>query len=211
MDNVTGNNLNQDIETHNNADPITQEPGLNPIGTAIGGSSGGVAGAALGSIGGPLGMLIGGAVGAVIGGVAGSSAVEILDPTVEYDYWRENYTTRPYYNADYDYEVDYHPAYTVGYASRVKYPKTTHFEDVESELEQRWQEVKGESRLDWLQAKEMVRDGWDKTDARMCSETYQPQSNANYAVHGHNIDKDKNKPRPVTNGNNIVAGIVEDN
>ncbi len=175
--------VNHNEAVHDNADPITGEPGSHPIGTVVGGTGGAVAGAAIGALGGPLGMLIGGAIGAVVGGVTGSSVGEMLDPTVEYEYWQETHTTRPYYHTDYDYETDYHPAYAVGYASRVHYPKTARFEDAELELEQRWHEVKGESRMTWLQAKDMVRDGWDKTHARMNGDTYEPIAYPHYVGH----------------------------
>jgi uncharacterized protein (TIGR00106 family) len=36
-------------------------------------------------------------VGAVVGAVGGHEAAEALDPTVETNYWRQNYNTRPYY------------------------------------------------------------------------------------------------------------------
>ena len=204
-------NINRTVVVNDNADPITGEPGSHPIGTAIGGTGGAAAGAAIGAIGGPLGMLIGGAIGAIVGGVAGSSVGEMLDPTVEYEYWQETYTTRPYYQADFDYDTDYHPAYAVGYASRTHYPKTTRFEEVEAELEQRWYEVKGDSRMTWLQAKDMVRDGWEKTNARLHGETYQPKEYVHYAGHREPIQPvhhGEDKPHPVATGTGALSGVA---
>lgn len=149
-------NVNPDL----NPDPITGEAGSHPVGTAVGGLGGAAAGAAIGSIAGPLGTLIGGAIGAVVGGGAGHSAGEAIDPTVEGDYWRTQYTNTAYYNKDYTYDTDYQPAYAVGYANRAKYPATTKFEEVEADLENSWNTVKGESHLAWQDAKHAARDAW---------------------------------------------------
>ena len=204
-------NINRNTVINDNADPITGEPGSHPIGTAVGGTGGAAAGAAIGAVGGPLGMLIGGAIGAIVGGVAGSSVGEMLDPTVEYDYWQEAHTERPYYVADYNYETDYHPAYAVGYATRAHYPKTARFEDHESELEQRWNEVKGASRMTWLQARGAVRDGWDKTHARLNGEVYEPKEYVHYAGHRAPIEaihSGEDKPHPVATGTGALSGAA---
>ena len=204
-------NINRNTVINDNADPITGEPGSHPIGTAVGGTGGAAAGAAIGAVGGPLGMLIGGAIGAIVGGVAGSSVGEMLDPTVEYDYWQEAHTERPYYVADYNYETDYHPAYAVGYATRAHYPKTARFEDHESELEQRWNEVKGASRMTWLQATDAVRDGWDKTHARLNGEVYEPKEYVHYAGHRAPIEaihSGEDKPHPVATGTGALSGAA---
>lgn len=143
-----------------NRDPITNEPGSHPVGTAAGGVSGAAIGATIGAIGGPLGSLIGGAIGAVVGGKAGHEVAEGIDPTGEDNYWREGHTTTNYYNKDYSYENDYQPAYAVGYANRAKYDHNTRFEDVENDLERSWNEVKGKSRLAWADARNAARDAW---------------------------------------------------
>lgn len=145
-----------------NADPITGQPGSHPVGTGIGAAGGAAAGAAIGAIGGPLGALIGGAIGAVIGGGAGKAAAEAIDPTIEEAYWRAEYANAPTYVDGYDFDRDYHPAYAVGYANRHRYPEDARFEDHESELERSWNEVKGESRLAWTDAKVAARDAWNR-------------------------------------------------
>lgn len=143
-----------------NRDPVTGEPGSHPVGTAAGGVGGAAIGATIGAIGGPLGSLIGGAIGAVVGGKAGHEAAEGIDPTGEDTYWRDSHTTSTYYNKDYTYENDYQPAYAVGYANRAKYDTNTRFEDVETDLERSWNEVKGESRMLWSDARNAARDAW---------------------------------------------------
>jgi uncharacterized protein (TIGR02271 family) len=64
-----------------NRDPITQEPGAHPVGTATGAAAGGVAGAAAGSVAGPVGTGVGAAAGAVIGGLGGKAVAESFNPT----------------------------------------------------------------------------------------------------------------------------------
>ncbi|MFO1382860.1 MAG: hypothetical protein U1E92_04960 [Moraxella osloensis] len=65
--------------------------------------------------------------------------------------------------------------HAVGYANRAKYPAGTTFDSVESDLERSWHEVKGSSRLAWQDAKEAIRDGWDRTDARISGQEYSPR------------------------------------
>lgn len=177
-------NLPREERKELNADPITGEPGSHPVGTGLGAAGGAAAGAAigaaatgagavatgaaLGSTAGPVGAIVGGIVGAVAGGALGHAAAEAMDPTVEDAYWRQNYTSTPYYQAsqntisDLDYDRDYQSAYRLGYENRNRYPAHQRFEDVESDLGQSWEEVKGESRLKWEQAKQASRDAWDR-------------------------------------------------
>lgn len=143
-----------------NRDPITGEPGSHPVGTAAGGVGGAAVGAAVGSIAGPLGALIGGAIGAAVGGSAGHNVAEGINPTDEDTYWRDSHNTTAYYNKDYTYDKDYQPAYAVGYANRARYDANTRFEDVESDLERSWNEVKGESKMLWADARNAARDAW---------------------------------------------------
>lgn len=77
-------------------------------------------------------------------------------------YWGDNYKNAPYYNQDYDYERDYRAAYAAGYSNRAKYDSNAKFEEVESELEQSWQQSKGDSRLEWSEARHAVSDAWHR-------------------------------------------------
>ncbi len=151
-----------------NRDPITDAPGAHPIGTGIGAAIGGAAaamgtgaaiGAATGTVVGPVGTVIGAAVGAIVGGLAGKGVAEMIDPTVEETYWRENYTSRPYVDgASYD---DYGPAYKYGVSSYSKHAGRS-FDEVENDLSRDWNSVRGNSRLDWNRAKPASRDAWDR-------------------------------------------------
>jgi len=145
-------NSPKEVRDDLNADPITGEPGAHPIGSAAG----------------PVGTAVGGVVGAVVGGLAGHGVGEVVNPTEEEAYWRENSLNTPYYTeartsySDLDYDRDYHTAYQVGYENRAHYDANTRFEDAESDLRIKWEQVKGESRLNWEQAKYAIRDAWNR-------------------------------------------------
>lgn len=146
-----------------NPDPITGAPGSHPVGTGVGAALGGAAaGAAAGTAVGPVGTVVGAAVGAVAGGYAGKAAAEYIDPTVEDAYWRENYSSRPYYESNVDYE-HYAPAYRYGWESRQRYPDRR-YEDVEPELERGWSNARGGSSLGWEKARHATRDAWHRVE-----------------------------------------------
>src|SRR3954454_6291356 len=95
---MSSNKRDEHVEADTNPDPITGEHGSHPVGVGLGGAAGGAAAGALGgAVGGPVGAAVGAVVGAVAGGLAGKGVAESIDPTVEDAYWRENYTSRPYY------------------------------------------------------------------------------------------------------------------
>ncbi len=155
------NNSQKSIDVDDNRDPITGTPGSHPIGTGIGAVLGGAAaGAATGTVAGPVGTVIGAALGAVVGGLAGKGVAEAIDPTAEDAYWRENYKDRPYAGGDASYD-DYQPAYGFGVDSYTRY-KGRRFEEVEPDLSRTWDHARGESRLDWNDAKAATRDAWDR-------------------------------------------------
>ena len=153
-------NENRDM----NRDPITGTPGSHPLGTGVGAAGGALAGSAVGALFGPIGMLIGGVAGAIGGGAAGHSVAERVDPTGEADYWRSNFSTRPYYLSDYDYDTDYAPAYSFGSDMRAKYGNREWDDALEADLRSGWEKVKAKSRLTWENAKDAVRDAWDRDD-----------------------------------------------
>lgn len=146
-----------------NRDPISGQPGAHPIGTGAGAGAAGATGAAIGgAVGGPIGAVVGAAVGAVAGGLAGKGAAELVNPTVEDAYWRDNYRTRPYAKADLGYET-YQPAYKYGWESRSRYAGKS-YDDVETDLERGWESAKGTSKMAWSEAKGAVRDAWHRVD-----------------------------------------------
>ena len=147
-----------------NEDPITGEPGAHPVGSGLGAAAGGaVAGAAAGAVGGPIGAAVGAAVGGVAGGLAGKAIAEQIDPTVEAAYWKSNYKERSYTDSSLDYS-HYDPAYRYGWESRGQYDESD-FDAVESDLERNWSTKRGDSQLQWKQARPATKDAWERTNS----------------------------------------------
>lgn len=145
-----------------NRDPLTGTPGSHPVGTAAGAVAGAVAaGAAAGTMAaGPVGTLVGAAVGAVAGGLAGKGIAEMIDPTVEERYWKDNYSSRSYVPSGASYN-DYGPAYRYGYETYPKYHGRA-FDEIERDLASDWDRVKGTSRLSWNEAKYATKDSFQR-------------------------------------------------
>ena len=82
--------------------------------------------------------------------------------------WRTEYTNRPYYSDirselhDIDYDRDLRSAYELGQNARIEYGENAGFEDSESDLKVKWEEIKAESRLKWEHAKYAVKDAWNR-------------------------------------------------
>jgi hypothetical protein len=146
-----------------NLDPISGEPGSHPVGTGAGAAGTAAVGAAIGAVvGGPIGFALGGTVGAVAGALAGHEVAETVNPTTEDSYWRDNYSTRPYFHADRDYSV-YQPAYRYGWEARDNL-KDRKWDDVESELDAGWMQRRGASMLEWDEARPAAMDAWNRLD-----------------------------------------------
>ena len=147
-----------------NRDPITGEAGSHPVGTGVGAAGGAAAGAAAGAaVGGPAGALVGGTVGALAGGAAGHAAGEALDPTVEAQYWRENYSRRPYYEPGTDFST-YEPAYRYGWESATDPTyQNLGFDEAEPRLRSGWD--RGSPGRHWHRSRDAVRDAWDRARA----------------------------------------------
>jgi hypothetical protein len=101
-------------------------------------------------------------IGAVAGGLAGKGVAESIDPTVEDNYWRENYAQRPYYDQNTSYD-DYRPAYRYGWESRAKHASRS-FDEAEPELRRDWESAKDRSQLAWDKAKHATRDAWNRIE-----------------------------------------------
>ena len=149
-----------------NRDPITGSPGAHPVGTGIGAAAGGAAaGAAIGTVAGPLGTAVGMAVGAVVGGLAGKGLAELIDPTAEDAYWREQYRTRSYVDRNDSYEA-YRPAYRTGYEGYSRY-KGRSFDEAEPDLHRDYQKSQGSTGVVWDKAKRAAKDAWDRVERAM--------------------------------------------
>jgi phage tail tape-measure protein len=157
MNKTTSKNKPESNDT--NPDPITGAPGSHPVGTGVGAAGAGAAGMAIGAMAGPVGAVVGAVAGAVAGGLVGKAAAEVVDPTAEDAYWRENHAQRPYATgADY---ATYQPAYRYGWEARSRYPDRD-FSEVERELETEWATSRGQTNLEWPDAKLAARDAWNR-------------------------------------------------
>ena len=143
-----------------------------PVGTTVGAAGGGVGGAAAGAalgtalapgVGTAIGAVAGAVGGAVAGGAVGHGVAEAINPAEEDNYWRMNYTSRPYYSAEYNFDEDYAPAYRYGVESYSRH-RGSRYDDVESNLGSGWDRAKGKSRLGWEKAKSATRDAWHKVE-----------------------------------------------
>jgi hypothetical protein len=162
---TTGTTTTTTTEHHDvNPDPLTGEPGAHPVGTGVGAATGGTVGAVIGgAVGGPLGAMVGAAVGGVAGGLAGKGISESVNPTEEDAFWRDHYSTRPYYSSGRTYD-DLQPAYRYGWEARTRHEDRS-WNDVEPDLGREWNQRHG-SRLDWNDARYATQDAWNRVDAR---------------------------------------------
>ena len=111
---------------------------------------------------GPLGTAVGAAVGAVVGGLGGKAVAEGVNPTAEENYWRDNYQQEPYYRSGTTFD-DYAPAYRLGLDAPNRYGDRS-FDDVESVMEHDYSTLRGQSRLEWEDAKHATRAAWDRIE-----------------------------------------------
>ena len=143
-----------------NPDPITGAPYSHPVGTALGSAGGAGAGALAGAaVGGPVGAVVGAVAGAVIGAAGGHATGEALDPTVETNYWRANYKTRPYYKEGRPFG-DYETAYRYGWENAATKKDLTFEEAEKAHLASGWTTARGETRHSWADARDASRDAW---------------------------------------------------
>jgi hypothetical protein len=147
-----------------NRDPITGAPGAHPVGVGIGTAGGATIGAAVGSFAGPGGTAVGAAVGGVVGGLTGKSLAESINPTVEDEYWRENYGARPYVKEGVQYS-DYQPAYQFGWEGRSRFENLT-WDEAEPKLREEWR-LKDDRVLEWSKASPAVKDAWYRIEREM--------------------------------------------
>ena len=85
------------------------------------------------------------------------------DWTREDTYWRQNYTARPYFSENQDYGT-YQPAYRYGVnAANDPANANKRFEELDQrQLETGWNQNRGDSTLDWSEARDAVRDSYNR-------------------------------------------------
>lgn len=141
--------------------------GDHPVGTGVGAVAGAAAaGAATGAMAGPVGAAVGAAIGAAAGGLAGKGIADIVDPTMEDEYWRQNFADRSYIDGGFTYDQDYGPAYRYGVNAFERYGDRP-FDACEVDLARGWESARGGSRLDWERARPAARDSWSRVDERV--------------------------------------------
>jgi len=154
-----------DVPPHGdrNPDPITNAPGSHPVETGIGAAVAGAAsGMAVGAVTGPVGAAIGAAAGAVAGGLAGKGIGELIDPTTEDNWLRDNYKTRPYVREGDSFETHL-PAYRYGAEAEARYGAED-YTTLEERIAADW---KAEERggMTWDRANGAVRDAYERSSA----------------------------------------------
>jgi hypothetical protein len=144
-----------------NPDPITDQPGSHPIETGVGAAVGGAAsGLAVGAVAGPVGAAIGAAVGAVAGGLAGKGVGEMIDPTTEDNWLRDNFKSRPYVKPGDTFEK-YHPAYKHGAVAESQYGEAD-FDSVEGDVKSEWDKLGDTADYPWDDARGAVKDSYER-------------------------------------------------
>jgi hypothetical protein len=145
-----------------NPDPITNQPGSHPIETGIGAAVAGAAsGLAAGAVAGPVGAAVGAAVGAVAGGLAGKGVGEIIDPTTEDNWLRDNFKSRPYVKEGDTFEK-YRPAYRHGAAAESRHGDAK-FEAVENDVRSEWDKLGDTADYPWGEARGAVKDSYERS------------------------------------------------
>ena len=87
-----------------------------------------------------------------------------LDWTTEDEYWRNNYSSRPYVGSERNYER-WQPGYRYGFESAQRH-QGKNWNDVESNLRSDWDRYEHRGNSTWEQMKDAVRDGWDRMMGR---------------------------------------------
>jgi hypothetical protein len=140
-----------------NADPLTDAAGAHPIETGIGAAAAGAAaGMAVGAFAGPVAAALGVAAGAIAGAYAGKSVGEIIDPTTEDTWLRDNFEDHSYFPEDDTVEL-YQPLH--GYRAEAD---DAGFDAVVDEVEKDWAESEGLPGITWPRAPDAMKDGCER-------------------------------------------------
>jgi hypothetical protein len=157
---------NENPDDPNVRDPKHKHELGGTLGMTVGGVAGGIAagaaaGAAIGGASaGPIGAVAGAAIGGALGGSAGEDIARAVNPTAEEKYWEDNYQTRTYFSRDRGFDV-YRPAYRYGIDSYTMY-QGRDFKEIEPNLRDNWYEARGNSSLEWNDAREPARDAYER-------------------------------------------------
>jgi hypothetical protein len=107
-----------------------------------------------------LGTIVGG----VAGAYAGKALAENIDPTVEEEYWRNEYPQRPYYSENRSYD-DFAPAYRAGWEAYDPQATST-WQEREALARQRWEGEGGAPTMTWEEARLASQDAYERAHRR---------------------------------------------
>jgi len=142
-----------------NADPITNAAGAHPIETGVGAAVGGAAaGFGIGMAAGPVGAVIGAVAGAVGGGYAGKAVGEMIDPTTDDNWLKENFDSRPYVKKGDTYDA-YTPAYRYAGQAEARYGDRS-FEEIEQDIHSDYDKSPAAKVMAWDRASPAVKDAY---------------------------------------------------
>lgn len=160
------------------ADRTPEVPAPGAPATGVGEAAGRTKGAAVGgAVGHAIGVGADVVVGAVSGGIAGGKRAagksrELVDARAEHEFWRKEFTNRPYCTPGTPYD-QYGPAFQYGWESCLSHKGKT-FKDVETQLERDWERCRGQSKLSWTHAKDAVKDAWQRVEKVACGDSCSP-------------------------------------
>ena len=86
------------------------------------------------------------------------------DWLTEEQYWRSNWTDRPYVTADRGFDY-YRPGYQYGYEAANRY-RGRDWNDVESDLRSGWDRFESKGQGTWEHMKDAVRDAWNRVTGK---------------------------------------------
>jgi hypothetical protein len=144
-----------------NADPLTGEAGAHPVATGIGAAAMGAAGLAVAAaVAGPIGVAVATAGGALIGGYVGKAVGEVVDPTAEEAFWRDEHPNQAFADQGAAFD-DYAPAYRVGYEGYYRFGgDTKSFEEAEKELQTHYETT--QPKVPWTRARAASQAAWNR-------------------------------------------------
>ena len=85
--------------------------------------------------------------------------------TEDDEYWRTNYSSRPYASTGGQDYTFYQPAYRYGYESAHRY-EGRNWNDIESQLSTDWTTYEHRTKSTWEEIKGAVRDAWDRVTGK---------------------------------------------
>ncbi|HEX6132359.1 MAG TPA: hypothetical protein VFZ24_00165 [Longimicrobiales bacterium] len=86
------------------------------------------------------------------------------DWSTEESFWRENYRTRPYADANRNFDY-YRPGYKYGFESRSRLGDRP-WNEAEPELRSGWDRYEGRGESKWEEIKDTVKDAWERVTGR---------------------------------------------